>query len=77
MNRRGVMEVCRHELLTKPLDVGEWSASRPGRFNPCETAIDGISICCVGRKGGLDALERRKMFAPVGNETQFPRLSSP
>jgi len=27
------MEVCFHAFLTSALDEGEWSASRPGRFN--------------------------------------------
>jgi hypothetical protein len=32
------VEVWLHEFLTSALDGGEWSASRPGRFIPRETA---------------------------------------
>jgi hypothetical protein len=32
------VEVYLHTFLTSELDGGEWSASRPGRFNPRETA---------------------------------------
>jgi hypothetical protein len=53
INRRGVMELYRHELLTSAPDVGEWSASRPDRFNLWETAVDIQLIYRVGRKGGL------------------------
>jgi hypothetical protein len=32
------MEVWIQAFLTSALDVGEWSASRPGRFTPRERA---------------------------------------
>jgi hypothetical protein len=36
MNAYGVVDVLIHIFLTSALVVGEWSASRPGRFTPGE-----------------------------------------
>jgi hypothetical protein len=57
-------------FLTSALDEGEWSASRPGRFTPRESApcthwIEGW----VGPRVGLDAMEKRK-FCHARNGTQ-------
>jgi len=34
MNMYWGLEVYPHAFLTSALDVGEWSASRPGHFTP-------------------------------------------
>jgi hypothetical protein len=45
-------------FLTSALDVGEWSASRPGRFIPWEIAFGTHWIKgWVGPRAGLDAVE--------------------
>jgi len=38
MKMYGGVEVQRHMFSTSTLDGSEWSASRPGRFPPMETA---------------------------------------
>jgi hypothetical protein len=47
--------------LTSALDVGEWSASRPGRFIPRERAPGTLWIGgWVGPRAVLDAVVKRK-----------------
>jgi hypothetical protein len=51
--------------LISALDGGDWSASRPGRFTPRETApgthrVGGL----VGSRGILDAVVKRKIPSP-------------
>jgi len=59
------MEVWLHALLTSALDGGEWSASRPGRFNPGNPWTGGW----VGPSAGLNTVTKRinPNTAPVGN----------
>jgi hypothetical protein len=48
--------------LTSALDGGEWSASRPGRFTPRETAPGTHRIGgWVGPRAVLDAVVKRKI----------------
>jgi hypothetical protein len=50
-------------FLTSVLVGGERSASRPGRFNPRETASDTHWIRgWVGPRAGLDDMEKRKIL---------------
>jgi hypothetical protein len=47
-------------LLTSALDGGEWSASRPGRYTPEESALDDhCTVSCVGSTAGLNAEKKR------------------
>jgi hypothetical protein len=49
-------------VLTSALVGGEWSASRPGRFNPGERAPCTHCIGeCVGPRTGLDDVEKRQI----------------
>jgi len=55
------MEAHLHAFLTPVSDLGKWSASRPDRFIPGESApgthwIGGL----VSPRGGLDAVGRRE-----------------
>jgi hypothetical protein len=51
--------------LTLGLDGSEWSASRPGRFNPRESAPDTHWIGgCVGTRAVPDAVVKRKIPSP-------------
>jgi hypothetical protein len=51
--------------LTSALDGGEWSASRPGRFTPRETAPVTYWIGgWVGPRAVLDAVVERKSPSP-------------
>jgi hypothetical protein len=64
------------QSLTSALDGGEWSASRPGRFNPGERALGTHSMGgWVGPRAGLDADVKRKIPSPCGDSN--PRSSSP
>jgi hypothetical protein len=48
---------------TSALDGGEWSASRPGRFNPGEGALGSHWIGgWVDLRAGLDIAEKRKFL---------------
>jgi hypothetical protein len=50
-------------LFTSALVGGEWSASRPGRFIPGERALGTHWIRgWVGRRAGLDGVEKRKFL---------------
>jgi hypothetical protein len=66
----GVKVQLRHSL-SSALDEGEWSASRPGRFIPRETAPGTHWIGgWVGPRAVLDAAVRRKILSqpPPGIE---------
>jgi hypothetical protein len=57
------------DIAPRILDLGtrwgEWSASRPGRFNPRETAPGTHYIGgCVGPTAGLDEVVKRKITSP-------------
>jgi hypothetical protein len=59
--------------LTSALDVGEWSASRPGRFTPRERAPGTHWIGgWVGPSAVLDAVMKRKIPSPAVNRTLEP-----
>jgi hypothetical protein len=48
-------------FFTSPLDVGEWSASRLGRFTPGERAPGTLWIGGrVGFRAGLDVVEKKR-----------------
>jgi hypothetical protein len=63
------VDVYIHIFLTSALAGGEWSAARPGRFTPGETAPGTHWIGgCVDLRGGLDAVEKRKFLTLPGLE---------
>jgi hypothetical protein len=59
MKAYGGVDVQIHIFLTSALVGGEWSASRPGRFTPRETAP---GTHCIGGwvdpRAGLDNMEK-------------------
>jgi hypothetical protein len=64
-----------HSLILA-LDGGEWSASRPGRFNPSERAPGTHWIGgWVGPRAVLDVVVKRKIPSPCRESN--PRSSSP
>jgi hypothetical protein len=65
----GGVDVYIHIFLTSALAGGEWSASRPGRFTPAETApgTDWIGGW-VDPRPGLDDVENRKFSTLPGLE---------
>jgi hypothetical protein len=64
-------------FLTLTLE-GEWSASRPYRFTPGETAAGTYFIRdWVGPRAGLGPVERRKSHHPAGNRIPIPLPSIP
>jgi hypothetical protein len=54
MKAYGEVDVYIHIVLTSALVGGEWSTSRPGRFNPGTHWIGGR----VDLRAGLDDLEK-------------------
>jgi hypothetical protein len=58
-------------FLTSALDGGEWSASRPYRFNQEDRTTGPHWIeACAGPRAGLDAMKMRKEFLThAGNRT--------
>jgi hypothetical protein len=66
------------DYLTSVLDVGEWSASRPGRFSSRERAAGTDWIGgWVDPGAGLDTVSREKFPAPAGIRTPIIPSSSP
>jgi hypothetical protein len=64
------MEVQLHALLTSALVRDEWSASRPGPFNPRERDLSTHCIGgWVGTRAGVDAVVKRKFPAFAGTRT--------
>jgi hypothetical protein len=63
------VDVLIHIYFTSALDGGEWSASRPGRFNHGETApgTNWIGVS-VDPRAGLDDVEKKKFLALPGLE---------
>jgi hypothetical protein len=54
------VEVYPHAFLNSALDGGEWSALRPGYFNPRETAHGTHKTgSLVGLRAGLHAVTKR------------------
>jgi hypothetical protein len=68
MKAYGGVEVNIHNFfLTSALAGGEWSASRPGRFTPEETAPGTHWIGgWVDPRAGLDDVEKRKFLTLPG-----------
>jgi hypothetical protein len=67
-----------HIFLTSALAGGEWSASRPRRFAPCETAPSTHWIGgSVDLRAGLDDVEKRKFFTLLGLELQLVSCPAP
>jgi hypothetical protein len=74
----GVEVYVAASFLTLALYEGEWLASRPNHFTVREPASGACWIRgWVSFRAGLDAVEKRKSFAPAGNQTLIPWLSSP
>jgi hypothetical protein len=69
MKAYGGVDVHIHIFLTSALAGGEWSASRPCRFTPCERA-PGIHWIggWVSPRPGLDEVEKRKFLILTGLE---------
>jgi hypothetical protein len=63
MKMYGEADVYTHVFLTLAL-VGEWSASRPGRFTPSIHSIGGG----VGPRASLDDTEKGTFLTPPGLE---------
>jgi hypothetical protein len=56
-------------FFTSALDGGEWSASRPGHFNPRERAfVTHWTGGWVDPRAGLEDVEKRKFLALPGLE---------
>jgi hypothetical protein len=69
MKAYGGMDVFIQAFLTYELAGGEWSASRPGRFIPGESAPGTHWIgVWVGSRTGLDDMEGRKFLTLPGLE---------
>jgi hypothetical protein len=66
---RPIQSFC---IYPRFLQVGrEWSASRPGRFNPGERAPGTHWIGgWVGPRASLDDMEKEKFLPPLGLELQ-------
>jgi hypothetical protein len=64
---KGVLGEWRYSsthCLTLALDVGEWSASRRGRFTPGKDPWDTMHRRMVGLRAGPDAVSKRKIPSP-------------
>jgi hypothetical protein len=63
MKARGGVDLWIHVFLTLALVGGEWSASRPDRFNPGERDTGTHRIGgFMGPRTGQNAAEKRKIF---------------
>jgi hypothetical protein len=68
MKAYGGVNIYIHIFLTSAL-VGEWSASRPGRFTPRERAPGTHWIGgWVGSRAGIDDVEKTKYLTLPGLE---------
>jgi hypothetical protein len=71
MKAYGGVDVYIHIFLTSVLAVGEWSASRLGRFTPGKRANGTHWIgSWVDPRAGLDDVEKRKFSTLPGLELQ-------
>jgi hypothetical protein len=76
MRAYGGVDVYIHIFLTSALAGGEWSASRPGRFNPGERALSANWIGgWVGPRAGLDDVE--KILDPYRDSNSDPEVVRP
>jgi hypothetical protein len=70
------VDVYTQAFLTSALAGGEWSATRPGRFNTEERAtITHFIGGWVGPRTGLKDVE--KILAPTGTQTPDPSVIQP
>jgi hypothetical protein len=63
------MEIYHRTFLTSTLHVGEWSASRPGRFTPGESPrypLDG-RLCGPQSRGGCGGEEKNALPSRESN----------
>jgi hypothetical protein len=68
------MEVQPPPFLTSTLDVGEWSASQPGRLTPEKGVLGSYWMGgSVGPRVGVDPMEKKKFLLLRGTE---PRSSN-
>jgi len=64
------VEVYHHAFLSSGLDGSKTPASRPRRFTPRVGAYGTRRIrSWVGPRAGLDAMVKRKIPTPAGNQT--------
>jgi hypothetical protein len=72
MKAYGGVALYIHVFLTSALVEGDWSASRPGRFNSGERAPRAPSTYRIGGlvepRTGLDDVEKRKFLTLPGLE---------
>jgi hypothetical protein len=72
MKTYGGVGVQIHIFLTSALFGGEWSASRPGRFTPSETAPGTHWIGgCVDPRGHPDVLKKTASWLARINKVHF------
>jgi hypothetical protein len=77
MKTYGGVEVQLNAFLTKVLDGGEWSASRPRHFTPGKRApVFYWMGGWMGSKAGLDAVVKTKFpfLTPAGSRTPVIQL---
>jgi hypothetical protein len=76
MKKFGDVDLWIHVFLTSVLVGGEWSASRPCRFTPGESALGTHWIAgWMHPRDGLDGVEKKIVY-PSGTRTPTPRSSS-
>jgi hypothetical protein len=69
MQKYGRVSVQIHIFMTLALAGGEWSASRPSRYNPRERAPGTHWIGgWVDSRAGLDNVDKRKFLTLLGFE---------
>jgi hypothetical protein len=68
----GGVAIKLHYLLTSALGGGEWSASRPGRFNAGEISLGTQGKeSCVSPRSGLDELAKEKSIHCLCGESNL------
>jgi hypothetical protein len=72
MKAYGGVDIYIHIFLTSALAGGEWSASRPSRFNPGTHLIGSW----VDPRAGLDDVEKIQ-FLPYRNSNSYPSVAQP
>jgi hypothetical protein len=64
VNAWGGEEAQFQKFLFSEIDGGQGRASRPRRFNPCETVALHIKLKAGGPRFSVDILERNKVSCP-------------
>jgi hypothetical protein len=78
MKTYGGVDVYIHIFLTSALAVGEWSASRPGRFTPRgKSARYPLDSMLGGPQSRSGRFGEEKILEPTGTRTPNPQSSSP